>query len=159
METPELNPEQIADESSKPQPQSEGAGAGGGRKTKTAIGTGDFYFGGGGNWFVPGQYDEPFLSREPLKNGHLKDMAISELSSATVKEWYVVYQRLIKRLSDQSFQVAGRAEVLATMTVTAYTLALYIPDQNILNELRIVCAYFSDAQLKQIIEIAQREKT
>ena len=43
------------------------------------------------------------------------------------------------------------------MVVTAYTLALHIPDTYVLDELRCSCPYFSDSQLGRIMELAAAE--
>ncbi|HNM50698.1 MAG TPA: hypothetical protein PKN86_13370 [Candidatus Obscuribacter sp.] len=47
--------------------------------------------------------------------------------------------------------------MLAQMVVTAYTLALHIPDTYVFAELRCSCPYFSDLQLERIMELASVE--
>jgi|AGTN01.2.fsa_nt_gi hypothetical protein len=139
----------------EPKLQTETAGAGGGRKIKTAIGLGD---GSDGGWYRPREQPGGGGHNEPVRHCRLKDAAIDVLSYSTSRDWHDVYHRLLGKFPEFGLAEEGLADALARMVVSAYTVAQYVPDAHLLEELRFSFPYFSDRQIERIIELASRSK-
>lgn len=138
-----------------PQLQTETAGAGGGRKVKTAIGAGE---GNDGGWYRPREMPSDPGRIEPVRHVHLKDMAIEELSSSEWRDYSVVCRRISGRFPEFGLAQEGLADALTRMVLSAFTVAQYVPDEHVFEELKWSCPYFSDQQLLRIIELSSRNK-
>jgi hypothetical protein len=140
----------------QPQTQTEPAGPGGGRRVKTALGLGDSS--GGSGWYKPREFGESPSPSEPIRHLQLKEIAIQALSRSKTRNFSDVYEKLTKDLSDYTFVRKELAETMAALVVSAYTVAQYVPDEYVLNEMRFSFGCFSETQLKEIIEMASRNK-
>lgn len=139
----------------EPKLQTETAGAGGGRKIKTAIGLGD---GNDGGWYRPSELPSGPGRNEPIRHSRLKDISIEVLASSTSRDYQDIFHRLSGRFPEFDLAQEGLADALTRMVLSAYTVAQYVPDVHILEELNCSCPYFSDQQLLRIIELATRSR-
>lgn len=143
------------DEQHQPKPETETTGAGGGRRIKTAVGLGDNDDGG---WYIPRQPRDESGKNEPIRHGSLKDIAIEVLASSSSRDAQDIYNRLLSIFPEFDLAKEGLSDALARMVMSAYTIAQYVPDAFVFEELRLCCPYFSDKQIVRIIELALRNK-
>ncbi|MBN8662488.1 MAG: hypothetical protein J0M35_19115 [Candidatus Obscuribacter phosphatis] len=139
----------------RPKLQTETTGAGGGRKIRTAIGLGD---GNDGGWYRPREVPGGPGRNEPVRHARFKDIAIDVLFSSTTRDYQDLYHRLSGKFPEFDLAEEGLVDALARMVLSAYTVAQYVPDAHVFDELRSTCPYFSDEQLLRIIELASRSK-
>ena len=121
------------------EPQTESSGAGGGKKRRTSIGTGD----DSGGSYRPGESfgGEPWRN-EPIRHSRLKGFAIDALERSDSKDWADVYSRLLGRFSEFGLAQEALADILASLVVSAYTVALYVPGPQVFGVLRTTFACF-----------------
>jgi|GEM_PF-1935124 hypothetical protein len=142
----------ITDKSPEHELETESAGDGGNRLKRTAVGAG-----GGSRWGAGGGSSEDFEGRgffgEPVRHGHLKDIAIDVLSQSHSKNYSDVRARLLGRFIEKGDDKEAMADILSSMVVSAYTVA-YLSNPKSEADLKAVCPYFSARQIERILSIA-----
>lgn len=147
------NPE---DEQDKAPPlQTESCDGGGVGRRRTAIGAGG---GKGGGWYKPRDSAGDGERDDPLRHMHLKDLAIDVLSLCGSRNYLGVYSQLRLCLTIDGPEKEGIADALTRMVVFAYTIASFVPDEHVFEEMRFTFSYLSDTQINRIIELASRDR-
>ncbi len=146
------------DEDVTPSPQVENAGAGGGRKNKTTVGLGDGIGDEDGGWYKPRELPSGAGKNEPVLHSLLKDAAIDALIESSSRDYSDISRRLTKWFPQFDDAKEGLADALACMVISAYTVAQFVPEAHVFEELRFTCPYFSDQQLLRIMELASRTR-
>lgn len=140
--------------------ETESSDDGGNRRRRTAVGTGGSGWDGDGS--PPGggdsAEDPDALFGEPVRHGHLKDIAIDALKESHSKDYSDVRDRLLRnlhlRFGEAHDTREAMADILSSMVVSAYTVATFMPGPRSNSELNAVFPYFSAQQIQRISSMA-----
>jgi len=157
----EFDSNNLNDKVPEPEPEIESAGDGGNRRRRTSVGTGG-NSGWDGDGSPPGggdsDEDPDELFGEPVRHGHLKDIAIDVLKESHSKDYSDVRDRLLRKLHLRFGEAhdtrEAMADILSSMVVSAYTVASFMPGPRSTSELKAVFPYFSAQQIKRISSMA-----
>lgn len=96
-----------------------------------------------------------FSASRIVRHEALKEAAILVLEKCADKSFGDVYAGVYGRFPEFGDLQDELAETISTMVVTAYVIAAFLPGDHALQQLRVCCNYFSDDQLRHIMNVAR----